>query len=98
MVEAGPLCVFAQGPPVIPPTSEVHISFQVFGAEIWSQCHNLNRNFCGTLHSPTPLCLMRSLAEMGSFCPRFEKLLCFHFGIGLEKNLGPVVALDFKCL
>lgn len=70
---------------------------QRLDAELRSQCHNLNRHFCVILHSPTPLCLLRSLPEMGSFCPRSEKLLFVCFGLGLEKNLGPAGALDFKC-
>lgn len=70
---------------------------QQLDAELWNQCRNLNRHFCVTLHSPTPLCLLRSMPEVGSFCPKSEKLLCVCFGLGLEKNLGPAGALDFKC-
>lgn len=69
----GPLCAFVQGPPIFPPASEVHVSFKLFGAEVCSQCCHLNRNFCVSLHGPTPLSLMGSLPEIGSFCPRFEK-------------------------
>lgn len=96
-MEAGPLGVFAQGPLIFPPASEVHISFKLFGVEIWRQFRNLNQNFSVCLHSPTPLRLMRSLPDTGSFCPRFEKRFYLHFGVDLEKNQSPAGAKHFKC-